>query len=101
MRYEHPEEAVPLGTLVRSTKLNRLGIVTEAYYDEEKVLNYSCFFMPNTAPGMYYRNLMSGEKEIQGIISEETEFDLIFYLMVGKIDLEELDIFHVPGGLVI
>ena len=99
---DYPEEAVPLGTIVRSIKLDRLGVVTDAFYDKD-VLHYECFFIPNTAPGMYYRNLMNNGQadEVHGLMAEESEFDLIFYLMMGKVDLEELDIFRVPGVLVL
>jgi len=52
---------------------------------------------------MYYRNLMNNDQadEVHGLMAEESEFDLIFYLMMGKVDLEELDIFRVPGDLVL
>ena len=51
---------------------------------------------------MYHRNLINNDNdEVQGIMYDETEFDLIFYLMVGKVNLEELDIYHVPGELVL
>lgn len=102
MNKNYPKLAVPLGTIVRSKKLNRLGVVVNAFYDEERVLNYTCFFVPHTAPGMYHRNLINNDNdEVQGIMYDETEFDLIFYLMVGKVNLEELDIYHVPGELVL
>ena len=76
--------------------------VGKAFYDKD-VLHYECFFIPNTAPGMYYRNLMNNGQadEVHGLMAEESEFDLIFYLMMGKVDLEELDIFRVPGDLVL
>jgi len=47
---DYPEEAVPLGTIVRSIKLDRLGVVTDAFYDKD-VLHYECFFIPNTHQG--------------------------------------------------
>jgi hypothetical protein len=34
-------------------------------------------------------------------MTEESEFDLIFYLMIGPVDLDEIDIFHAPGDLVL
>lgn len=97
----YPKEAVPLGTVVRSKNLNRLGIVTDAFYDKENLLHYSCFFIPHTAPGMYHRNLMDNSDEVHGLMIEESEFDLIYYLMIGTVNLEELDIYHVPGDLVL
>lgn len=101
MRRNYPKEAVPLGTLVRSKSLDRLGVVTDAFFDEDDLLIYSCFFIPNTTPGMYFRNLMDVGDELHGIILEESEFDLIFYLMMGTVNLDELNIFHIAGELVI
>ena len=103
MKKDYPPEAVGLGTIVRSIPLDRLGVVTDAYKDDRGVIFYNCFFIPHTSPGMYYRNLLNSahSDEVHGIMIEESEFDLIFYLMIGKIDLEELDIFHVPGELVL
>ena len=98
---ERYPEAVPLGTVVRSKTLNRLGVVTDAFYDKEDLLHYSCFFIPHTAPGMYHRNLMDNSDEVHGLMIEESEFDLIYYLMIGTVNLEELDIYHVPGDLVL
>ena len=98
MKLSYPASAVPLGTLVRSKKLNRLGVVTDAILDKEGIHYYTCFFIPNTEPGMYFRNLMKHTShDVHGIMIEESEFDLIFYLMMGTVDLDELDIFYVPG----
>jgi hypothetical protein len=101
MDYNYPKEAVGLGTIVRSKNLDRLGVVTDAFYDQNKSIVYTCFFIPNTSPGMYYKNLLSKDLDLHGIMAEENEFDLIFYLMMGRVDLDELDIFHVPGELVL
>ena len=30
-----------------------------------------------------------------------SEYDLIFYLMIGRVDLDEMDIYHITGDLVI
>jgi len=100
MIYAYPQEAVPRGTLVRSTALNRLGVVTDAEVKNQQTY-YTCFYFPNTAPGFYYRNLMSQNRDetVHGILAEESEFDLTFYLMIGPINLEEIDIFHMPGEL--
>jgi hypothetical protein len=97
----YPKEAVGPGTIVRSKNLDRLGIVTDAFYNDNKSIDYTCFFIPNTAEGMYYKNLLTKDLDLHGLMAEENEFDLIFYLMIGKVDLEKLDIFHVPGELVL
>jgi hypothetical protein len=102
MKPSYPPTAVSLGTLVRSKKLNRLGVVTSATLDKENVHHYTCFFIPNTEPGMYFRNLMKHTNdEVHGVMIEESEFDLVFYLMMGTVDLDELDIFYIPGDLVL
>ena len=103
MKKEYPKEAVSPGTLVRSVRLDRLGVVTDAYYDEDDIINYVCFIIPHTTPGMYYRNIVNESfgDEIQGIMIEESEYDIIAYLMLGRVDLEELNIYHVPGEIVI
>ncbi len=50
MEYNYPKEAVGLGTIVRSKNLDRLGVVTDAFYDQNKSIVYTCFFIPNTEP---------------------------------------------------
>ena len=95
----YPKEAVGLRTIVRSKNLDRLGVVTDAFYNKNRSIDYTCFFIPNTSGGMYYKNLLSKDVDLHGLMAEENEFDLIFYLMIGRVDLEELDIFHVPGEL--
>ena len=102
MNKNYPKEAVPLGTFVRSKTLDRLGVVTDAFFDEEveNKLIYTCFLFPNTAPGRYYKNLLNKDSEIHGILIEESEFDLIYYLMMGHVDIEEMNIFHITGDLI-
>ena len=102
MRESYPKQAVPTGTVIRSKKLNRLGVVTDAFI-EDKQIYYTCFLIPNTEPGRYHRNLMNThmDETVHGILVDESEFDLIFYLMFGRVDLDEIDIFHIPGELVI
>ena len=97
MKNKYPKEAVPRGTLVRSNKLNRLGVVMDAFY-EDGVLHYNSFYLPNTAPGFYHLNLMpSVDNTVHGVIAEESEFDLTFYLMIGTVDLDDFDFVHFSG----
>tara|TARA_R110002110_G_scaffold46424_1_gene140330 strand:- start:1532 stop:1840 length:309 start_codon:yes stop_codon:yes gene_type:complete len=98
----YPSNAVPLGTFVRSKALNRLGVVTDAFI-EDKQIYYTCFTMPNTAPGLYHYNLMNKGRDdtVHGMMTEESEFDLIFYLMIGPMDLDEIDIFYASGDLTV
>ena len=101
MTQPYPTHAVPRGTFVRSKSLDRLGVVTHAVLEDEQIY-YTCFMMPNTAPGLYHYNLMDKSDDIvHGLMIEESEFDLIFYLMIGPLNLDEIDIFHTTGELVI
>jgi hypothetical protein len=102
MTTKYPNEAVPRGTFIRSKKLDRLGVITDAVIEDEQIY-YTCFVMPNTAPGLYHYNLMnkSDDDTVHGMMIEESEFDLLFYLMIGPLDLDEIDIFHASGELVI
>tara|TARA_B100001113_G_scaffold347645_1_gene340353 strand:- start:536 stop:844 length:309 start_codon:yes stop_codon:yes gene_type:complete len=102
MNRKYPSQAVPRGTFVRSKALDRLGVVTDAFVEDEEII-YTCFIMPNTAPGLYHYNLMNKNLDdtVHGLMTEESEFDLIFYLMIGPVDLDEIDIFHAPGDLIL
>lgn len=102
MSYSYPSQAVPRGTFVRSNNLNRLGVVTSAVI-QDKQIYYTSFFFPNTAPGLYHYNLMESVSDgtVHGMLAEESEFDLTFYLMIGPLDLEEIDFFDIPGEIVI
>ena len=84
MDSDYPKEAVGLGTIVRSKNLDRLGVVTDAFYNQNKSINYTCFFIPNTTKGMYYKNLLSKDLDLHGIMAEENEFDLIYLLLQQK-----------------
>ncbi len=102
MARKYPSSAVPRGTFVRSKALDRLGVVTDAFLDDGEII-YTCFIIPNTAPGLYYYNLMNKDTDdtVHGMMTEESEFDLIFYLMIGPVDLDEIDIFHAPGEIML
>tara|TARA_B100001287_G_C22546764_1_gene464806 strand:+ start:147 stop:455 length:309 start_codon:yes stop_codon:yes gene_type:complete len=102
MTHSYPPQAVPRGTFVRSNILNRLGVVTNAMI-EDKQIYYTCFFFPNTAPGLYHYNLMENINDgtVHGMIAEESEFDLTFYLMIGPLNIDEIDFFDIPGEIII
>jgi len=101
MNKDYPKEAVLPGTIVRSKELDRLGVVMDCHIKDDESFDYTCFFIPNSSPGMYYRNLMNSNHtdELHGIMGEASEYDLIFYLMIGRVDLDEMDIYHVTGDL--
>ena len=97
MTKNYPDQAVPRGTFIRSKSLDRLGLVIDALIEDDQIY-YTCFLIPNTAPGLYYYNLMNKNNDdvIRGMMTEESEFDLIFYLMIGPLDLDKLDFLHDP-----
>ena len=103
MNKEYPKEAVLPGTIVRSKELDRLGVGMDCSINDDESFDYTCFFIPNSSPGMYYRNLINSNHtdELHGIMDEASEYDLIFYLMIGRVDLEEMDIYHIKGDLVL
>ena len=48
---DYPQEAMPLGTLVRANRLNRLGAITDAFYGEmdksgQKIIIYTLLLFP-------------------------------------------------------
>ena len=101
MNKNYPKEAVLPGTIIRSTELNRLGVIMDCHINNDESFNYTCFLIPNTSPGMYYRNIVNSKytDETHGIMADISEYDLYFYLMIGRVDLEEMDIYHVTGDL--
>tara|TARA_R110002110_G_scaffold8165_3_gene40911 strand:+ start:6769 stop:7077 length:309 start_codon:yes stop_codon:yes gene_type:complete len=102
MPNSYPPQAVPRGTFVRSNSLNRLGVVTSAVF-QDKQLYYTSFYFPNTAPGLYHYNLMARNDDgtVHGLVAEESEFDLTFYLMIGPVNLDEIDFYDMPGEIVL
>jgi len=95
---EYPADAVPLGTMVRSKKIDRLGVIVDGFYEDELIV-YTCLFIPNTVPGSYYHNLLLGDNGVTNVVvREESEFDLIYYLMLGPVDVDNFEFFQESDG---
>ena len=101
---DYPKEAVSLGTYVRSSKWNRLGIITDGFYgdidkDGQKIIMYTVLFLPNTAPGAYHRNLLTTAAygNPQMFLANEVEYDLTYYLMISPANIKDIDI-YTPSG---
>tara|TARA_R110000850_G_C9605508_1_gene429199 strand:+ start:175 stop:501 length:327 start_codon:yes stop_codon:yes gene_type:complete len=95
---EYPAEAVPLGTIIRSKKIDRLGVIVDGFYEGDLIL-YTCLFIPNTVPGSYYHNLLLGDNAVtQVVVREESEFDLIYYLMIGPVDIDNFEFVQESRG---
>ena len=92
---EYPKEALPLGTWVRSNDLDRLGVVTDAYYgeldaDNQKIIIYTVLFFPKSG------NIGSSySKNSQYFLSNEYEYDIVAFLMIKPIDLKHF------GGIIL
>jgi len=94
----YPEEAVPLGTYVRSTRYNKLGVVTDAFYGDvdknnQKIIVYTVLLFPRT--DSFTKVSQMGE---QHYITNEYEYDIIAYLMMAPVDLAKLTA-ELGGGL--
>tara|TARA_Y100000592_G_scaffold90995_1_gene150400 strand:+ start:1159 stop:1515 length:357 start_codon:yes stop_codon:yes gene_type:complete len=93
---DYPKEALPLGTWVRSNDLDRLGVITDAFYgeldkDNQKIILYTVLFFPKA------RNLTPNytNKKPQYFLSNEYEYDITAYLMIKPVDLKKF------GGLLL
>lgn len=91
----YPKEALKLGTFVRSTRLDRLGIITDAFYGDhdaqnQKIIVYTILLLPdhqlrhiNSLPDQYY-------------ITNEYEYEIVGYLMISPANLSNLSL-HIEG----
>jgi hypothetical protein len=98
---ELPAESLPLGTLVRATRFNRLGAITDSFYgdkdvDGENIIVYTVLLFP---PGRGSSHSSTSPPE-DYYISNEYEYDIIAYLMVGPVNLKKL-VKNLGGGLLL
>jgi hypothetical protein len=99
----YPSEAVLPGTLIRSIKFDRLGVVTDAF-EEDGIIFYTCFLMPDTSSkrvAQFRGNNLSNSLGIDGFLVEESEFDIVCYLMVGRVNLDNVEFFHSSRNLML
>ncbi len=87
---EYPEEALPLGTWVRSDRLDRLGFVTDAFYagqdlDGQRIIIYSLLLLPKI--GGYISHLSNND---QYYLTNEYEYEVTAYLMMNPINIAKL-----------
>ncbi len=88
----YPEEAVPVGTYVRSTRLKRLGLVIDAFYGEDdldgkRIVIYTVFLFP---PYNSQSLIMNNQDEYY--VSNEYEYEIIAYLMMNPVDISKMSI---------
>ena len=87
---EYPPEAMPVGTIVRSTRLDKLGFIADAFYgdlDENntKIIVYTILLLPNVNP---FTKLPVGDD--QYYISNEYEYEVVGYLMMNPVNMKQV-----------
>jgi len=92
---KYPNEAVAPGTFARSVRLNRLGIIVDAFYGDvdatnQKIIVYSILLFPNTDSFSRY-----SVDDYQYYITNEYEYETIAYLMMNPVDIGTLKSFLV------
>jgi len=94
---EYPKDALPEGTLARSKRHDRLGVVLDAFYDEldidnQKIITYTLLLMPDNNPTI---NKTSSLPDDQYYLSNEYEYDIIGYLMISPVNIDSFS--HILG----
>ena len=79
----YPRGALPTGTLVRSIKKDRLGLVADAFYDE-KIIVYTILLIPDKRNFSY----INEAEDDRLYLINEYEYDIYAYLMVPPLDFE-------------
>ena len=95
---EYPKEAMKPGTFVRASRLNKLGIITDAFYEGKdktgkKIITYSILLLPKKKP--FSSNLTSTihDDNLRYYVTNEYEYDVIGYLMMSPVDMSKMNIF--------
>tara|TARA_R100001510_G_C7653922_1_gene212433 strand:+ start:3006 stop:3323 length:318 start_codon:yes stop_codon:yes gene_type:complete len=102
-RENYPSEALLPGTVIRSIRFDRLGVITDAFEDDG-IIFYTCFLMPNTSSKgslNIKNNHYASKSGLDGILVEESEFDIISYLMIGRVNLDNVEFFHPTRDLML
>jgi hypothetical protein len=89
---EYPKEAMPLGTIARSLRMDRLGIITDAFYgdldkDNQKIIVYTLLLLPPPSNSFASKYKNQSEKYY---LSNEYEYEVIGYLMLKPVNVEKL-----------
>jgi len=89
---DFPKEGVPVGTLVRSIKKDRLGIVADAFYGDldkngKKIIIYTILLIPDRRDFSYSSDLESERL----FMVNEYEYDIYAYLMIPPLDFETIN----------
>ena len=97
---DYPKEAMPLGTIVRSHRVDTLGAIMDAFYGEkdadgQNIIIYTILLFPKS-------NAFSGDfqKTGQYYVTNEYEYEVTGYLMMPPINITKLAS-NLGGGLFI
>jgi len=95
---EYPKEAMKPGTYVRSSRLDRLGLITDAFYgeldaDNQKIIIYTILILPKPD-----KTSFSKKETEQFYMTNEYEYEVTGYLMLNPVDIKELSR-QLNGGL--
>jgi len=93
---EYPPEAMQAGTFVRATRLDRLGVITDAFYekkdkDGKKIITYTILLFPKIDPLKIGTSHLQ-EDNYRYYITNEYEYEVIGYLMMSPMDLSKVNI---------
>jgi len=95
---EYPKEGLPVGTISRSNIHNRLCVIVDAFYgdldeDNQKIIIYTVLLFPER---IAFGKNSSQLSENQYYLSNEYEYDIIGYLMIPPVNLENFS--HILGS---
>lgn len=86
---EMPKEALKNGTIVKSLRHNRTGLIIDSFYgdldeDNQKIIIYTILLLPNNGFGTNSYGKLDPDKHY---FTNEYEYDIIAFLMVPPCDI--------------
>lgn len=91
---EVPKGAMKIGTLCRSVRLGRLGVIIDAFYggldeDENKIIIYSILILPENNGMSQFSQYTNNTALKKGsfYVTNEYEYEVIGYLMMPPVDI--------------
>ena len=99
---EMPKEALKQGTIVKSIRHDRTGVIIDAFYgdldqDNQKIIIYTILLLPSNGFGS---NLYSNLDSDKLYFTNEYEYDIIGFLMVPPLDISDF-LKETKSGLVL
>ena len=87
---EFPKEALKPGTLCRSTRMDKLGVIVDAFYGDtdannKKIVVYTILLFPEGNSGVFSYN--SSLRPDSFYVTNEYEYEIIAYLMIPRVDI--------------